>query len=256
MTKPSHKSFIVHDGLKIEVNKFGSGDKTLILLAGWTHDFQYERRLIRQLSRKNTVYTISYPGYSGSDETPKAQSMRYLSEIIDTVAALLELKHFTLVGFSMGCQVVLNYLKRHIFQKAILISPITEPLDKSIPFYGKLIMHSNLLIKLTRRSRLLKFHLVQKAYWNIGNVTENVKRKIIFRETHVTLTGAFDTLIANLTSFIDPLKYRRRVRFIFGEKEVLQKTLDKNGVKYDVIKNSRHGQFFKKASDYSKLLTN
>lgn len=136
------KKFLTFDGRRVEVNIFGDKKHALVFLAGWTHDFQYETELIEALTKECRVITISYPGYSGSEVNPKARSMDFLSKLVDQVIESLGLTNFTLIGFSMGCQVALNYITKHPKQKAILISPVTHSLLDDSPTYIKFIVKS------------------------------------------------------------------------------------------------------------------
>ena len=237
------KQFIRHEDVKIELNVFGTAPKTLIFLAGWTHDFQYEPPLIRLLQKKFRVVTISYPGYAKSQESTRAESMRFLSTIIDSVVASLNIRDYTLVGFSMGCQVAVDYLKRHPSARAVLISPVMHPLIEDTPWYGKLLLSSSMFINAIRVLPGIKRMLVEKAYSMIGGVTEGKKNTSGFTDSRLSVTGAYDTLIAALTSFTDPLFFKDRIRFIFGDEEVLQRKHDMMNIRYEVIHHAGHGAF-------------
>jgi pimeloyl-ACP methyl ester carboxylesterase len=249
------KKFITNDNKKIEVNIYGSKGSTLILLAGWTHDFQYENSFINKLATNHVVITFSYPGYAQSEENYKAQSAKFLSNIISSVTHFLNIEDFTLIGFSMGCQIVVNYLQDHPKQKAVLISPILHSLIEDTPAYGKLLLSSSFLINLVRKTKIIKSFLVNKAYSNIGKVTENAKNRSQFKAERLSLNGAYDTLIATLTSFIDPVEYKSRIKFIFGDGEVMQSRLDNHKISYSVIKESGHGSFEENYDQIVKLIS-
>ena len=237
------KKNIEVDNNNVEFNIYGKSKNCLILLSGWTHDFQYDKSFINELEKKRKVITISYPGYSGSYESNKAQSMKFLSGLIDLIVLELKINKFELVGFSIGCQVVLEYLKNHPKQRAILISPVMHSLTENIPFYGKIILRSDFLVSFIRNFTLLKLSLVNIAYSKIATVTEGKKRHSKFSDDKVSLNGAYDTLIATLKSFINPLLYKDRIRFVFGENEVDRKILDSKAIKYNILKNAGHGSF-------------
>ncbi len=249
------KKFIEHDGKKIEVNVHGTGKPVYIMLAGWTHDFQYEDNLIHTLPQIATVITISYPGYSGSDENSKAQSANFLSTIISSVIEELRLTHFTLVGFSMGCQIVLRYIKNHPKQKAVLLSPVLHSLLADTPSYGKILLSSKFLLQCIRSINPIKKYLVNLAYSKISNVTEGRNNDATFEPTRVTVNGAFDTLIATISSFIDPIEYRENVQFIFGDREISQNKLDQYQIPYRLIRNAGHETFEKNFKQVAKLIT-
>lgn len=238
------KKYLHVDGKKLELNEFGSGPKTLLLLSGWTHDFQTEEKFLLELAKQFRVITISWPGYAASEVNPKAQSMKFLASIVQCVITELGLKNVHVVGFSMGCQIALHYV-RYFNNNArlILISPPTKSFISEAPLYGKLLLSSHFIISVARAIQPIKKFMVNKAYSEIERVTENSRHKGAFEVKSASYDGAFDTLVALLTSFIDPLTVQSNVGFIFGEKEILQKSLDNKNAIYKTIKGIGHGAF-------------
>ena len=249
------KKYITIDNVRIEMNVYGDNNLSpLILLAGWTHDFQYETQFINALKMKHKVITFSYPGYSGSDSTNKAQSIKYLSSLIDPVAKSAHAEQFTLIGFSMGAQVALSYMENHDKQKATLISPILHSLLHDTPGYGKLLLSSSTLTNLIRNIEAIKIFLINKAYSNIGTVTEGESNSSTFDDNRISLNGAYDTLIATVNSFVDPINYVDRLKFIFGDKEIEKSRLDNHKIKYYTVKDSGHGVFDTKYKEIASLI--
>lgn len=240
------------DNKRVEINIYGDKKVSIVLLAGWTHDFKYETKFINELKKIYKVVTISYPGYSDSNENSKSQSMKYIGYIVSQIINKLGLTNVKILGFSMGCQVALNYFK-YFNPKAeiILFSPPLKPLIEHTPLYGKLVLSSKIILKFVREIKIFKKFLINQAYQNIYQITEGVNKKIYFKESKVSLNGAFDTLIANLTSFINPLRYKNKIKFIFGEKEILQNGFE---FEYKIIKNSGHGEFKTKYKEIVKLI--
>jgi pimeloyl-ACP methyl ester carboxylesterase len=248
------KKFVMVDHKKVGISISGTNGQPFILLPGWTHDFQYETKFLEELAKKHKVVTISYPGYLDSEENYKAMSMAFLAKIVDSVIKHLKLMDFKLVGFSMGCQVVLKYIDIYNKDvKAILISPTTKSLKSTLNHYQKLLVQGKLLLKMVRLNSRLKLHLVNLAYCQIGNITEGENNQNYFKSKSVSINGAFDTLIALLTSFIDPLKYKENIEFIFGEKEVLQNGI-KGHAEYKLIKDAGHGVFHTHYKEIAKLI--
>lgn len=249
-----HKKLVAIDHKKVGITTSGTKGQTLILLPGWTHDFQYEAKFVQELAKKHKVVTISYPGYFESQENYKSMSMLFLAEIVDSVIKQLKLKDFKLIGFSMGCQVVLKYIDTfNKTAKAVLISPTLSPLtDYLNPAQIKLVK-ARFVLKLVRISNYLKPRLVNLAYSKIGSITEGKQKDIYFKSKSVSINGAFDTLVAMATSFVDPLKYKDNVEFIFGDKEILQNNL-KGVIEYKVLKNTGHGAFHTHYKEIAKLI--
>lgn len=237
------KKILTIDDKKIELNIFGTNKKALILLPGWTHNFQFETKFIQELTKTYKVVTISYPGYSESEENSKSQSINYLAEIIHETIQQLRLTNYNLLGFSMGCEVVIKYLDKYSDKsKTFLISPITHSLLKDTPAYGKLLLSSSLIISLARMISPIKLFIINQATQNISKVTENSNKGGVFKEDRVSQNGAYDTLIATITGYGDPFKFSGQITYIFGDKEVLQDKIIDN-LKFKVIRNAGHGAF-------------
>lgn len=252
------KSFISFGGKEVEVNTFGTGKTIVFLLAGWTHNFQHERKFIGELVKKSRVVTFSYPGYSQSETNSEAQSMNFLADLADRVirSQKIKLTDLTLVGFSMGCQVALHYLKRSNgkVRKVVLISPVLYSLWNDLPYYGRALLSSSLLINISRNLDPLKRFLINKAYSSISSITEGRPGNTDFNPKDVTLNGAFDTLVATLTFFVDPVDFKSRIKFVFGEREIAPNYLVKLGIKHWLIKNSGHRSFDNNYKQFAKLV--
>jgi hypothetical protein len=110
------------------------------------------------------------------------------------------------------------------------------------------------LICFARINSKLKLYIVNLAYGKIGDLTEGTIHKSDFQSKSISLNGAFNTLVAIATSFIDPLKYKDQVKFIFGSNEILQKRLIDNNIKFDEIKGAGHGAFKTKYKEIVKLI--
>jgi hypothetical protein len=247
--------FVPVENKKVEINIIGSGENTLILLSGWTHDFQYEKDFLIELSKYYKVVTISYPGYLGSEENRHAQKMWFLASLVDEVVHKLNLKNYKLLGFSMGCQVALKYIDKYNKNtKAILISPTSNSPKDMLNVFQNLIIQSKILIGVFRENSKLKVELINLAYGKIGKITENSDNKSYFKDKSVTLNGAFDTLIALLTSYTNPLKYKNNIMFIFGDNEILQNKLKEKKVDIIELENASHGAFKTKYKEIVKLI--
>lgn len=246
------KKYVKVENKNIEIHIYGNKDREIVLLPGWTHNFQDETKFITELSKNYQVISISYPGYMKSDDNKHAQSMKFLSKIVHLVVQNLELKNYEILGFSMGSQVALAYKKYYNKKaKCTLLSPPIQPVGNMVPKWGKFILSSQKTINFFRKSDSLKLFLINQAYKNIYTITEGRKRSIEFTNSKISLNGAFDTLIATLTSFINPTDFKKDISYIFGEKEILQNSFKS---KFKTIKNSGHGDFNKHYIDLVKAI--
>lgn len=236
---------------KTHISFFDSETKgpLLVLLSGWTHQFQEEVSFIDALTTKSRVVAISWPGYGNSDSSPMAMSMEYLAEIVHEIVNELQQQEVFLVGFSMGTQVATHYAKKYDANTPmILISAPLRAFDSEAPWYGKLLLQSKVAMKIVRRIPPFRDALVKMAYGSIARVTENSSRKHVWNAKKVSMYGAYDTLIALLTSFADPTIFPECV-FIYGEQEVLQNDSGIPEANIIEVKGIGHGAFNKKPTE-------
>ena len=100
----------------------------------------------------------------------------------------------------------------------------------------------------------MKQYFVDMANAQIGDVTEGKHKPGHADLTHVSLNGAFDTLIATVGTFIDPVQFADRISFLFGERETERQRLDELHIPYRIIPSSGHGAFEKKASVIARMI--
>lgn len=238
------------DGFEIEYKIVGNKSKnSIVLISGWLHNFENEVDFVKSLAKYYKVVTIKYPGYYGAKDLNTLPSKYILSDIVYSVIKNLKLNNYSLLGFSLGCQVVLHTVEKYkLKNKVVLISPTMESLEKDTPYLLKLFLKNRKIFELIRKNKTLSKLIVDMAYKKISRVTENSKRLNSqgFNNPNISLTGAFDTLYFGVTNFIDPRKYSSQTKFIFGEKEILQNSFKG---KYTTIKNMGHGGFKKFSSD-------
>ncbi len=104
--------FKLKDGGKLYYEDTGSGKNTVIMLHGWTSShFIYTEpaELIKDYAR---CIIYDQRGHSGSKSAKKDNAtMETLAEDLNELIKGLNLKNITLVGWSMGAGVVMNYIK-------------------------------------------------------------------------------------------------------------------------------------------------
>lgn len=235
---------------------FGKSNKSpIILLSGWLHNFENEAEFVRKLSKYFKVVIIKYPGYYGVKDIKSLPSKNTFPDIVYGVIKKLKLSGYSFLGFSLGCQVVLNTVEKYkLKNKIILISPAMESLKKDAPYIIKLFLKNRKVFKFIRNNKVLSKIIVDLAYRKITKITENKRSKTNnFNNPYISLTGAFDTLYFGVTNFIDPRKYISQTKFIFGEKEVLQ---NKFKGKYVTIKDMGHGGFKTFSDDIISAIIN
>jgi pimeloyl-ACP methyl ester carboxylesterase len=110
------------DGINIHWTSHGKGNKTVILIHGWTGDETIWASQIPALAEKYRVITIDLPGHgkSGSPADGKF-SMDLFARSIDAVRAEAKVKRAVLAGHSMGTPVVRQYARLYPKQTVALV---------------------------------------------------------------------------------------------------------------------------------------
>lgn len=90
------------------------GKETVLMVHGWplaAKMYEYQERLL--LSKGFRVVTFDLPGFGNSSAPARGYCYNCLADDVYAVVKALNLRDFTLVGFSMGGAVVLRYMRRH-----------------------------------------------------------------------------------------------------------------------------------------------
>ncbi len=101
------------DGATIIIEQHGSGDALYVLVHGIGMGRSVFGDLVAHLQSHGRVWTIDLPGYGETPEPPRTPT---IARMADTVAAYLHSRDVTgatLVGHSMGTQVVASLAVRH-----------------------------------------------------------------------------------------------------------------------------------------------
>jgi non-heme chloroperoxidase len=103
---------VTADGVRLRLCDRGEGPSTIVLVHGWKQSHRLWDETVAALSERHRVVAYDLRGMGESDK-PRA---RYdFDEHADDLAAVigeLGLRDVTLVGWSMGCSVSLQYLAR------------------------------------------------------------------------------------------------------------------------------------------------
>lgn len=106
------------DGISIHSSSSGTGDRTVILVHGWTCDSTSWDAQVPALSKTYRVITLDLPGHgkSGSPKDGKF-SMDLFARAVEAVRADAKADKVVLVGHSMGTPVILAYT--HLFPQHV-----------------------------------------------------------------------------------------------------------------------------------------
>jgi len=99
------------DGAKINWAVAGKGDKTVVLVHGWTCDSTTWAKQVPVLARKYQVITLDLPGHGKSGAPKRALSMDLFAKAIEAVRRDAKVDKMILVGHSMGTPVIRQYAR-------------------------------------------------------------------------------------------------------------------------------------------------
>lgn len=128
-----------------------NSNKTLVLLHGFLSSTFSYRRLIPFLNKEYQVVSIDLPPFGKSGKSNKfVYSYRNLAQTVIQLISALDLKEITLIGHSMGGQIVLNILHQQpdIAENAVLLCSSSYAKRSRLPLIiGSYIPYFHLYVK-------------------------------------------------------------------------------------------------------------
>ena len=104
--------FTLKNGEKLFYEDIGSGPETLVMMHGWTSSHEVYEEPVSKLKDKARCIIYDHRGHSGSKGANKEQpTMETLAGDLDEIIKGLSLSNVTLLGWSMGAAVALNYVR-------------------------------------------------------------------------------------------------------------------------------------------------
>lgn len=193
---------------QIVLHTYGNSNKTIVMLPGWKYPVEKEPKFIETLSKKYTLVTVQLPGYW---DNPDAFAFLDFSELAKIILAELKMQNIVpsaWIGFSMGCKLLME-IERD--------SPSTVPNifvgcpqgKYETPPWAQVLLKSRWIISLLRRSSIIKRFVVATALKFLKN------RDI----DGVTLTGAFDSLVALLRSSVEVTSKSVHALYLYGNQD-------------------------------------
>ncbi len=218
----------------VSFKTYGSGQTTLVCFPGWLHPLEKEPLFLKLLSKEFTVISVLLPGYMGTADADSLSDFPALAQDIHSFLKKIHSKKIVLVGFSLGCRLIMELEKQFpsAHPKIFVGCPIGS---YQIPFWAKPLLSKSKIVNVLRKSSVIKKKIVTMALRKLST------RKAIFRDTSVSLTGAFDSLVALLLSKTDDSLFTQNALFIYGENDAytqLAKVLSPKNIIF--IKNAEH----------------
>jgi pimeloyl-ACP methyl ester carboxylesterase len=110
------------DGLRIHSTSTGKGQKTLVLVHGWTCDETSWAENVPELSKHYRVITLDLPGHGKSDAPKDGKvTMAMFAKAVEAVRAEQKVDKIILVGHSMGTPVIRQYARMYPQHVAALV---------------------------------------------------------------------------------------------------------------------------------------
>ena len=104
--------FTLRDGEKLYYEDKGDGPDTLVMMHGWTSSHDIYLEPVETLKKQARCIIYDHRGHGGSKNVSSGKpTMETLAEDLNDLIQGLSLGNVTLLGWSMGAGVVLNYVR-------------------------------------------------------------------------------------------------------------------------------------------------
>ena len=104
--------FTLKNGEKLYYEDTGHGDQTVVMLHGWTSSHEVYVQPAELLKEQARCIIYDHRGHSGSkDANSESPTMETLASDLNELIHGLGLSDITLLGWSMGAAVVMNYVR-------------------------------------------------------------------------------------------------------------------------------------------------
>ena len=102
--------FTLKNGEQLYYEDTGAGDRTIVMLHGWTSNHEVYEPVIPKISKAARCIVYDHRGHGGSKNANREEvTMDTLASDLNEIIKGLDLHNITLLGWSMGAGVVMNY---------------------------------------------------------------------------------------------------------------------------------------------------
>lgn len=211
------------DNKRIAFDDVGHGP-VIVFLHGWMSSKTVYEGIIEELSKSYRCISVDLPGFGKSDSLTK-MSIERISQALNKLIRKLDLKHFYLVGNSMGGAVAILYANSYPdkIRKIVLISPFV-----SFKQFSKLIFYSIRYVipyLLTRKiiSPIFKLFSISLDYSYNHKIDKAVLKQIKKERVKRRAINAFKIVyqLSNLDIYKFLRKIRKDVLLVYGSRDPL-----------------------------------
>ena len=103
--------FATSDNCKIYYEERGTG-KPVVLIHGWSCNHHYFKKQIPVFAEKYKVVTLDLRGHGDSERPEHGLTMPRFAQDVHELIEYLGLKNVTLLGWSMGAEIIYEYVKQ------------------------------------------------------------------------------------------------------------------------------------------------
>ena len=119
---------------RIAIDEAPRDAETIVLVHGLSVSSGYMVPTAKQLAPSYRVYAPDLPGYGKSSKPKHILSVPELADALASWMRAMELPRATLLGNSLGCQILVDFALRYpeLMQRAILVGPTMDPRARTI----------------------------------------------------------------------------------------------------------------------------
>lgn len=141
-------------------------NETVVLIHGIGVSHAYFWPLMRAMTDNFNVIALDLPGYGKTDDPDKILDIDQLAAVVNEFVRRSDLKNITLVGHSMGTQIVVQAVieQQSLYKKCILLAPTISRSERSLP------QQAWRLLQDTLREPLKVNMIVFREYFRMGIV--------------------------------------------------------------------------------------
>ncbi|HVW45976.1 MAG TPA: alpha/beta hydrolase [Solirubrobacterales bacterium] len=125
------------DGVRLRYTDRGAGARTIVLVHGWKGSHRLWDPAVHRLAERFRVVAFDNRGMGESDKPAGPYDFDVLADDLGFVLAELAVEDATLVGWSMGCSIGLQYLGRgggRVARLVLVNGPIVLRASADFPF--------------------------------------------------------------------------------------------------------------------------
>jgi pimeloyl-ACP methyl ester carboxylesterase len=100
------------DGCRIHYMESGNGKKTVLFVHGYTDNGSTFKYVARYLTGDYRAISYDLRAHGSSDTTPDGYTMERYAQDLKNLIDQLELTNINIIGYSMGCHVIWDYIRQ------------------------------------------------------------------------------------------------------------------------------------------------